>query len=355
MENFEQPLELNCAPLLDKFSKTQLHSLFKEREVIKQHLKQHPHPLGFADLPYQKNSVDFSKLAEKIKPHTKDFLIIGIGGSNLGAKAAIRALGASGPIKIHFLDNPNPAVVQNLMDRIDWKQATVNVISKSGTTLETLSLFFIIYEQMKKVLTPKQIQKRLIVTSEYVDNFLCQLAKKQRWTHLAVPKEVTSRYSVLSSAGLFPMAMAGISITELLQGAQWVDQNRREAYLYATLAYGAHRILEKPLTVLFLYDERLTLLGDWFCQIWAESLAKSETSGPTPLKAIGAIDQHSLLQLFLQGPSNKWYTMVVLRNYGGNLCIPKSNLLKGYGFLKKMPLEKFFHIEQQSTEQKLTR
>ena len=119
------------------------------------------------------------------------------------------------------------------------------------------------------------------------------------------------------------------------------------------MAYGAHQLLKKPLTVFFPYDERLSLLGDWFCQLWAESLAKSESSGPTPLKAIGALDQHSLLQLFLQGPRDKWYTLLALENYQSSLSIPKTNLLKEFSYLANTPLEKVLQAEQKATEASL--
>ena len=139
----------------------------------------------------------------------------------------------------------------------------------------------------------------------------------------------------------------------MLSGAQYIDQNSRDTYLYGTLAYGTHQLLKKPLTVFFPYDERLSLLSDWFCQLWAESLAKSESSGPTPIKAVGALDQHSLLQLFLQGPQDKWYTLLTLEDYQSSLSIPQTKLLKEFSYLANMPLEKVLQAEQKATEASL--
>ena len=158
----------------------------------------------------------------------------------------------------------------------------------------------------------QQLKERVWITTELKKNFLYQIAREYSLPVLPIPQNVPGRYSVLSPVGLLPLLVADIDIEEMLEGAASSDQNSRESYLYGTLAYGAHQLLKKPLTVFFPYDERLSLFGDWFCQLWAESLAKSESSGPTPLKAVGALDQHSLLQLFLQGPQDKWYTLLTL-------------------------------------------
>jgi len=271
-----------------------------------------------------------------------------------GAKAALQALAPAKKPKIFFLENPNPATLDRLLSEVNLKKTTINVVSKTGTTLETLSHFVILLERMKKVLSAKQLRDRIIVTTEPTPNFLNKWAVKSSWTQLHIPVNVRGRFSVLSPAGLFPMAVAGIPIKKVLQGAQWVDQNRRHAYDYATLAYGAHQILNKPITVLFPYDERLSYFGDWFCQIWGESLAKSEISGPTPMKAIGAIDQHSLLQLFLEGPRNKWYTMIGIDDYQSQLRIPNSNLLKTFlPHLKQTKLADVLKAEQRATERSL--
>jgi len=346
--------------LLNKFSPTQLHPLFQEREVIKRDfrlkrtIKSWASDAGFVSLPYEKNLEDIKRLAQKVQKNSDTFIVIGIGGSSLGAKAAIEALRKSTKPKIVFIDNPNPATLETLLKNLVPKKTTINVISKSGSTLETLTLFFTIYDKMKTQLSPKILRERIYVTTEKGNNFLSKLARQEKWPLFYMPKDVQGRFSVLSAVGLFPMAVAGIDIESLLEGAQWVDQNSRESFLYATLAFGAHRILHKPIKVLFIYDERLSSFGDWFCQLWGESLAKSEISGPTPLKAIGAIDQHSLLQLFLHGPSNKWFTIIGINDYESKLAVPDIPILKSYGYLKNVPLARILQAEQKATEQTLT-
>lgn len=347
-------MKIDFTHLLSHFSEVQLHTLFKKREAAKRKIlqKKEEGDMVFFDLPYQKDHSSLQKYAKLFAPYNT-LLIIGIGGSSLGAKAAIQALGNPSRKKIYFLENPNPAILEILLQKIDLKKTAVNIVSKSGSTLETLSLFFILFEKLKKLFGYSQLKERIIITTELKKNFLCHTAQKFHLPILPIPSNVSGRYSVLSPVGLFPMLLSGIDIEALLKGAQWIDQNRKDPYLYATLAYGIHQIFKKPLSVLFLYDERLSFFGDWFCQLWAESLAKSEASGPSPLKAIGPSDQHSLLQLFLQGPRDKWFTTIGIIDYQTTLKIPNSKILNEYSYLKNIPLEKIIQAEQKTTEESL--
>lgn len=346
-------IEFDYAHLINKFSETQLHSLSKKKEVARRHLKQKKAPFGtgFLDLPYQKDLSPLLRLAKEVRQTSETLLVIGIGGSTLGAKSAIQALAPEQ--NILFVENPNPDSLNRLFQKINFKKTTLNVISKSGSTLETLSLFFIFHEKMKRSLSPKELQKRIIVTSEPTENPLTSLAKQFGWQTLSIPQNISGRFSVLSSVGLFPMAVAGISILKILAGARWMHENQRESYLYGMLAYGAHQLLKKSATVLFPYDERLAHFGEWFCQIWAESLAKSELSGPTPMKAIGPLDQHSLLQLFLDGPSNKWYTTIGVARFEKEIKIPKTPLTKTFSWLENLSLARILEAEKAATEKSL--
>lgn len=357
-------IQFDYTHLIRKFSETQLHSLIKKKEAVRRDLKHKKEggEIGFIDLIYEEGQAGQNKqnklspilnLAKQIQRSQDTLLIIGIGGSVLGAKAAISALAKNKRPKIIFIENPNPDSLNRLFQEIDLKKTTINVISKSGSTLETLSLFFVFYERMKKVFSARELKKRIIVTSEAKDNPLTTLAKQLEWQILPIPLNVAGRFSVLSSVGLFPMAVAGLSITKLLAGARWMHDEQRESYLYGTLAYGAHQLLKKSTTVIFPYDERLSLFGDWFCQIWAESLAKSELSGPTPMKAIGALDQHSLLQLFLEGPGNKWYTTIGIEQFDTDIKIPKTSLIKNFPYLQNTSLSEILNAEKTATEKSL--
>ncbi len=347
-----QPITFDFTHLMNQFSDVQLHTLFKRREVVKQTLKQKRQnkKLEFLDLPYQKNISDLKKHAQKIKNSCETLLVFGIGGSSLGAKAVIQALGTSSKTQVFFLENPNPATLEKTLEKINLKKTALNVISKSGATLETISLFLTVFEKLRKAVPEKQLKEKVWITTEPKENFLSRFSQEYGLPLLPISEHVPGRYSVLSTVGIFPLLVAGIDVDKLLAGATFIDQNNRDTYLYGTLAYGTHQLLKKPLTVFFPYDERLSLLGDWFCQLWAESLAKSESSGPTPLKAVGALDQHSLLQLFLQGPRDKWYTLLALENYRSSLSIPKTKSLKEFSYLANTPLEKVLQAEQKTTE-----
>lgn len=348
-------IQFDYTHLIRKFSETQLHSLIKKKEAVRRDLKHKKErgEMGFVDLPYKQDPSPLLHLAKEVRQTSETLLVIGIGGSVLGAKAAISALAKNKRPKIIFVENPNPDSLNRLFQEIDLKKTTINVISKSGSTLETLSLFFIFYERMKKVFSAKELKKRIIVTSETTPNPLTTLAKQFEWPRLPIPLNVSGRFSVLSSVGLFPMAVTGLSIAKLLAGARWMHDEQRESYLYGTLAYGAHQLLKKSTTVIFPYDERLSLFGDWFCQIWAESLAKSELSGPTPMKAIGALDQHSLLQLFLEGPGNKWYTTIGIERFDTDIKIPKTPLSKNFPYLQNTSLSEILNAEKTATEKSL--
>lgn len=347
------PLEIDFTHLLSQFSDVQLHTLFKKREVAKKIIsqKEEQKEIGFLQLPYQEDLSLHQKNIKQISS-CETLLVIGIGGSSLGAKAAIQALGNISRKKIYFLENPNPDTLEILLKRINLKKTAINVISKSGSTLETLSLFFIFFEKLRQAVGTSKIRERIIITTAR-QGFLFNLAQELNLSILPIPSNVGGRYSVLSAVGLFPMLFYGIDIKALLKGAQWIDQRKRDAYLYGTLAYGANHILKKSVTTLFMYDERLHSFGDWFSQLWAESLGKSESCGSTPLKAIGPMDQHSLLQLFLQGPRDKWFTTIGIKHYKSSIKIPSSKILKEYIYLKNIPLQKILTTEQKVTEKSL--
>lgn len=342
------PIVFDSSYVQNHFSPIQNHSLTKKRESAKRRLNEDctQGKIGFVDLPYQKELTHFQSLSRSIRKTCTDLIVIGIGGSSLGAKAAIQALGGDLAVRIHFLENPNPSTVHALLKKINLKKTAINVISKSGTTLETLSLFFILFDKIKE-------NKKVIITTENKDNYLNRLAKEYNLPQLTIPENVGGRYSVLSSVGLFPMAVNGIDIQELLSGARWMDQNRVESYNYAIFSYAAHKILKKSQAVFFPYDERLKTFGDWLSQLWAESLAKTEYAGSTPLTAIGPMDQHSLLQLFLQGPRDKAFTTLEIKDYEHSIKIPGAPYLKEFSYLKNTSLEKILHTEQMVTEESL--
>ncbi len=287
--------------------------------------------VGWFDIIDDKNYVaDIKKAVKKFSKY-KHLLVIGIGGSSLGAQAVIHALKSqNSKVKIHFAgDTTDPDEITSTFNSLPWKQTAINVISKSGSTLETMSVFFTAKERLEKATGIKNSKKAIICTTEKQNSYLADYAAKKGYDTLEIPKNVGGRYSVLSAAGLFPIALAGINIDKLLQGARkmrvdWetfggtshgIDQ-------FAAL-HAAHYTKSRKIHVLFAYCSALKTLGDWYVQLWGESLGKSKVFGPTPLSAIGPTDQHSMLQLFQEGPDDKVYTFLRINNFNNKLKVPK--------------------------------
>ena len=247
-------------------------------------------------------------LTNELTPHCKNFLLLGIGGSALGARALHCALGND---SIHFfvLDTIDPCTVQQTVNAIrrtdpSFEQTVIAVISKSGETAEISSLLMVAMREMPNA-TYVAITGKSGTLREY--------ANEKQWATLPVPDGVGGRFSVLSPVGLFPAAMCGIDIVALLDGAKEMDvtcQQTRDNPA-ADLASGLVGAMDngKSMHVMMPYCDRLVQFAHWYVQLWAESLGKIDQNGnrvgPTPIAAVGATDQHSMLQLWREGPADK--------------------------------------------------
>ncbi len=247
-------------------------------------------------------------IVEKVKPQCKNVLLLGIGGSALGARALRTALGSDGP-RLFVLDNIDPHTVRETIDTIvrtdpTLQHTVVTVISKSGETAEITSLLMVVEQAMGNATF-------VAITGE--SGSLFEYAIKKQWATLPVPGGVGGRFSVLSPVGLFPAAMCGIDIEALLEGARAMDarcqqtENNPAGRLSAALVGAMQE--DKHIHVMMPYCDRLEDFARWYVQLWAESLGKvnekGKRVGPTPLVAIGATDQHSMLQLWREGPKDK--------------------------------------------------
>jgi len=250
-------------------------------------------------------------LVESLKPDCKNLLLIGIGGSALGSRALHAALSIRTDDTPNFfvLDNIDPHTVLGTIKCIQghdptFKHTVVVVVSKSGETAEISALSMVIKSAMPNATF-------VAITGE--TGTLNRVASQHNWTTLSIPKGVGGRFSVLSPVGLFPAAMCGIDIEGLLDGAALMDEqckqstNNPAADLAVMLisALGAQRSVH----VMMPYCDRLNQFAHWYVQLWAESLGKQNTEGkrvgPTPVAAIGVTDQHSMLQLWREGPRDK--------------------------------------------------
>jgi glucose-6-phosphate isomerase len=274
-------------------------------------------------------------------------LVLGIGGSALGTKALLNALrppawnelndeGRDFFPRLTILENVDPTSVSAALERIDPRRVLVNVISKSGGTAETMAQYLVVRAWLERALGPAAY-RHLVFTTDPARGALRELAQREHIATLDVPPDVGGRFSVLSPVGLLPAALVGIDIDGLLEGARRAlgrsetdDLLHNPAALYAALHWEADRAHGARVHVLMPYTDRLRELAEWYRQLWAESLGKRSDRegrtvnlGPTPVGAVGATDQHSQVQLFMEGPHDKVITFVAVDDLGVDVKIPR--------------------------------
>ena len=246
-------------------------------------------------------------------------LTVGIGGSALGASTVVDALagggrGARGPddgVAHHALDNVDPAHTRALLDALPLSDTAVHVVSKSGTTAETLANFLVVREAMDDA-GVDWTERTMVTTGD--SGPLRELAERHDLTALSVPEGVPGRFSALSTMGLVPAAIAGVDLDALLDGAA-AEGDRLTGSLYDSPAYAYGAVATAlardgaVVNAMMPYAESLETFAEWFAQLWAESLGK-EGLGQTPVRALGATDQHSQLQLYRAGRRNTLVSLV---------------------------------------------
>lgn len=336
---------------------------------------------AFYDLVDQSASVrQIARFAEGLGQAHDHVLVLGIGGSALGTKALLDALRAPAwnelddegrdffP-RLTVLENVDPTSVAAALKRIDPRRVLVNVVSKSGGTAETMAQYLVVRAWLDEALGPAAY-RHLVFTTDPARGALRELATQEGIATLTVPPGVGGRFSVLSPVGLLPAALVGIDIAGLLVGAraaldqaQGEDLLRNPAALYAGLHWAADTWLGARLHVLMPYTDRLRQLAEWYRQLWAESLGKRLDrrgqpvhTGPTPVGAIGATDQHSQVQLFMEGPFDKALTFIVVDDLGVDVPIPaRAGLPADLAYLPGHSLGELLRAEYAATAAALAR
>jgi glucose-6-phosphate isomerase len=302
--------------------------------------------LGFYRLPYEGEVVRaIGAFADA--SFFENVVVLGIGGSALGTIALRQALlhpywneldaGERGELpRLYVLDNIDPTTIAPLLERLDLARTLFNVVSKSGTTAETAAQFLIVRDLLARAFPDRGHVRHLTFTTDPVDGTLRRIAAEEEIAALPIPPDVGGRFSVLSAVGLLPAALTGIDIEAILAGARDMvercDTDRLEdnpAGMFAALQFLADTRLSAPIHVVMSYSDRLYGIADWFRQLWAESLGKrldrqgrEVFRGPTPVKALGATDQHSQVQLYMEGPFDKTVTFLAVRRLARDLAIP---------------------------------
>ena len=296
-------------------------------------------PPGFFDLP-KSDSREILRFAKSCK--NKQILIIGIGGSSLPARTLID-FGKQTQREFYFLENVDPTEAQRIFRQIDFKKVLVLVVSKSGGTLETLANFFVV-----KKLLGQNWSKQTVFLTDPKKGFLYDLAQKEKVRTFAIPENVGGRFSIFTPVGLLPAALAGIDLQKLLQGAQKTDP--KKALEFAQMQAQEFK-RGKNIAVFCVYLNQLESLSKWFEQILAESIGKNSKVGITPAPAIGAIDQHSKLQLWTSGPNDKFYIFAGVQKFERDFKIPQPPA--ELSFLKNKSLGQILRAEFLATSQSL--
>lgn len=337
--------------------------------------------LGFYALPDEQETVRaIAAFADGVGQTFSNVVILGIGGSALGTIALRTAL--LDPQwnelddeerdffpRLCVLDNIDPATIGPFLDRIDVRRTLFNVVSKSGGTAETMSQYLIILERLKQELGDGYV-RHLLFTTDPAKGVLREIATAEGIATLPIPPTVGGRFSVLSAVGLLPAAMVGIDVAELLAGAAEMrdrcdtdDLARNPAGAFAALQYLADTEQGANVQVMMPYSDPLRDVADWFRQLWAESLGKQRSragadvfTGPTPVKALGATDQHSQVQEYVEGPFDKTITFIAVRERGGDVAIPRLHGdLAELGYLGGHTLGELLDTERRATEAALAK
>lgn len=309
--------------------------------------------LGFLDI-LNDDTKEIKSMGKEIRSGFESFLLLGIGGSALGPKCILEAVSPLHNMlkspKVFIYDNVDPFTLKTILSAIDTKTTAVNVITKSGSTAETMASFMIFEEMLHD--RPKNI----IATTDPEKGNLRKLAAERGYKTLSVPPDVGGRFSVLSSVGLLPAEVFGTDCNELLRGARDVmkacstpETRKNPAYMFGALQYLMDKKFGRRINVLIPYCDRLRTLSEWFCQIWAESLGK-EGKGLTPYPSIGTTDQHSQMQLWMEGPEDKTVSFIRVNNHGADVKLPNNFVDSEIGYLGGQSLAALLNAEEESSE-----
>lgn len=300
-------------------------------------------------IAYKQNDLqeikDFAKL---INDNFKKIYIFGIGGSSLGAKTILSLIFQD---KVGILENIDSFTLKYVFDNIDFENSAFLTISKSGKTIECISQTLILLKSFEDKFGRENIGKHFFFLTEDKDSPLTQLSKEFNIKTLEHHKTIGGRFSYLSNVGLIPACIAGLSIEEIRNGAKDVLDyvfNNEDNFIVDICAKQTQLYKNGTIaSVVMPYIERLKKLTEWYRQLWAESLGKNGY-GILPIDAIGTIDQHSQLQLYMDGPRNLFFTFIK-KNYDEKLLKIEKTYNKDFDYLKDMSLDKIMDIEVDST------
>jgi glucose-6-phosphate isomerase len=324
--------------------------------------------LGFADLPFEEKPA--KAVATFARNHAfPNVLVLGIGGSALGPLALDAALARPNTGKrLIVLDNIDPDFIRDTLDTIAPEDTIVNIIAKSGVTAETMATFAIVREWMAAALGPTKARDHFVVTTDPEKGDLLNIARLEKYPTFEIPSNVGGRFSVLTPVGTLPAALLGFNVEALMEGARRTAIQSRKGFqenpslVAAFIQFVLDRERKKNVLVLFPYSQSLWKFAFWFKQLWGESTGKKSDRqgrevhcGQTPTAALGVTDQHSQLQLFIEGPNDKSFLFWAIREFRNSLKLehPYSSF-DSMGYLQNRTVAELFDAERRATEMAIT-
>ncbi|MFH1829164.1 MAG: glucose-6-phosphate isomerase [Pseudomonadota bacterium] len=310
--------------------------------------------------------------ANEVASSFENLVVLGIGGSALGMRCLASALlppfwnlrnasERNNKPKLFVCDNIDPETFAALLEMVDIKKTCFIVISKSGSTTETAAQMHIAIQRLKDALG-EGWQKNLIAITDPNQGHLRELCTKENLDSFSIPPKLGGRFSVLCPVGLFPAACVGIDVKALISGAKDMaarceisDLEENPGYQIGGYHFWFDTKKAKHMSVMLPYSDALMLTADWYAQLWAESLGK-DGKGQTPIKALGVTDQHSQVQLYMDGPLDKVFTFVGTESFKVPASFTQIHEASGaYEYLKGKDLGTIMHAEQKATAEALAK
>lgn len=303
-------------------------------------------------------------------PEIRNYVNLGIGGSALGGEAVLRALlhplqndlpARAGVVSRYFFpDNVDPETNGALLAMLDPRETVLHIASKSGSTAETAAQMLLFVPWLERALGEAEARRRIVVSTDPEKGDLRALVEKRGYRAIAIPPGVGGRFSVFGSVGLLPLGLFGRDPAAFLDGAaataarcRGVEDN--PALELALRLHGQHADGKRNIVVLMSYADGLAPVGDWFGQLWAESLGKNPQAGSSPVRAVGATDQHSQLQLFMEGPDDKVVLFLRTNRFREDFTLPPAGVkASSTDYLEGKGLAELLKVEALATEKALT-
>jgi glucose-6-phosphate isomerase len=298
-------------------------------------------------------------VAQELSQNSSTIFVLGIGGSSLGGQALKDLQASNAGLEVLFLDNPDPVTYERALARTDLKTTRFIAISKSGGTPETLAQTLIAADVLKRAGGGNYLKQHFVVITEPKKSPLKQFAEEIGCPVLDHPLGIGGRYSVLTVVGLLPALLMGLDAAALRDGARAVLKRASSPASPPALGAAEHAALVRAgaikETVLWCYSDRLKTFAPWWRQLWAESLGKNG-KGTTPVPALGPVDQHSQLQLFLDGPGGALFTLVDCATAGQGPLLPEADAKRlGLTYLAGRRLGDLVDAEARATAETLAK